>query len=272
MRRRLVIAVFASAVLAAAIVGAASLRRRSAPRAKPPAPAGGAVEEPIVDAATIDEETDGGFLAGDGRRYPVRTFRVSLEKSVAKIADVAMSTALDEVLDRAHAELVVNAGFFDPKGRPLGLARTDGTTLSPLLKNLSGGVVTVEGDIARLWEAESFTLPESAKFAVQCRPRLVVGGKPNVKSDDGKRSERTALCLRDGGKTLDVFVIHAKDVGEPTGPSLFALGRFLARHGCQDALNLDGGPSTGVAYREDGATKLLAPRAGVRHAIAFVAK
>lgn len=271
MRRRLVIAVIASVVVAASIVFATS-RRKSAPRAKPPAPSGGALEEPIVDAATIDEETDGGFLAGDGRHYPVRTFRVALEKSVVKIEDVAMSTALDEVLDRAHADLVVNAGFFDPKGRPLGLARTDGTTLSPLLKNLSGGVVTVEGDIARLWEAESFTLPESAKFAVQCRPRLVVGGKPNVKSDDGKRSERTALCLRDGGKVLDLFVIHAKDVGEPTGPSLFALGRFLARHGCQDALNLDGGPSTGVAYREDGTTKLLAPRAGVRHAIAFVSK
>jgi hypothetical protein len=39
--------------------------------------------------------------------------------------------------------------------------------------------------------------------------------------------------------------------------------------GCQHALNLDGGPSTGVAWREPDGTHALAPRGPLRHAIAI---
>jgi uncharacterized protein YigE (DUF2233 family) len=210
------------------------------------------------------------MLVEDAREDPVRTWSFSLSRVDLRVVDMAMTTELDAALARADADLVLNGGFFDPRGRALGLAISEGVTLSPFSRNLSGGVVTVANDVARLHETELFEMPADARFAVQCRPRLVVGGRPNVKRDDGKRSERSALCLRDGGRTIDVVVVHGRDVGEPTGPSLFALGRWLARRGCEDALNLDGGPSTGVAWREGGETKLLAPRGPVRHAVAFV--
>jgi hypothetical protein len=146
---------------------------------------------------------------------------------------------------------------------------SNGIRLSSLAKKMSGGVLTVAGDgkKAELFETETFDPPEMLKFAVQCRPRLVVKGEPNVKSDDGQRSERTALCLRDGGKTIEALIVR----GGEGGPSLFALGKWLASKGCEDALNLDGGPSTGAAWREDGSgeKKLLAPRGPIRHAIVF---
>jgi len=143
--------------------------------------------------------------------------------------------------------------------------------VSRLAPALSGGVVTWDGDRAKLWESESFAMPDGARFAVQCRPRLVVAGAPNVKSDDGHRSERTALCLRDGGRSIDVVIVKGASGGggESAGPSLFALGRYLAQRGCEDALNLDGGPSTGVAWRENGAIRVLAPARPVRHAVTF---
>ncbi len=222
----------------------------------------------VADAQVADSGDSRDGIIEDGQRFAVRAWAFGLDRYAMKIEDVGMSTALDAVLERTGAELVVNGGFFDPAGKPLGLAISDGTELSRLAPSMSGGVVTSDGARARLWESESFVLGEGVRFAIQCRPRLVVNGAPNVRSDDGKRSERTTLCLRDGGKTVEVVIAKSEE-GLASGPSLFATSRFLARRGCEDALNLDGGPSTGAAWRENGSVMRVGPRAGVRHALTF---
>ena len=243
------------------LVAASGCRRKKAEpaQARVPLAAGG---------APIEDPDAGDALVEDALRYTVRAWSLSLERYEMKIEDVGLTTALDTVLERTGAELVVNGGFFDPAGKPLGLAMSDGAVLSRLATTASGGVLTSDGERARLWEAETFTLPEKTRFAIQCRPRLVVDGAPNVRRDDGQRSERTALCVRDGGQTVEVVIVKS-ETGEASGPSLFALGRFLARRGCEGALNLDGGPSTGIAWRENGKVMLAAPRKGVRHAVVF---
>jgi uncharacterized protein YigE (DUF2233 family) len=251
----------ASALALAVLLMLTGCKRRSpdGSRGHVPLAAGG---------APVDDGDAGDSLVEDARRYDVRMWTFSLDRYQMRIEDVAMSTALDAVLTRANAELVVNGGFFDPRGKPVGLVMSDGAVLSRLATSLSGGVVTSDGERAKLWESESFAIPEGTRFALQCRPRLVVDGAPNVKRDDGQRSERTALCLRDGGKTVDVVIVTGT-TAESAGPSLFALGHFLARRGCEGALNLDGGPSTGIAWREDGAVRLLAPHRPVRHGVSF---
>jgi uncharacterized protein YigE (DUF2233 family) len=206
-------------------------------------------------------------LAEDAFDFEVKSWTRSLEAYELGIEDVGMSTALDGVLEKSGGDLVINGGFFDKEGKALGLTMSNGLRLSSLAKKMSGGIITVSGDgkKAELFETESFDPPSMLKFAVQCRPRLVVKGEANVKSDDGQRSERTAPCLRDGGKTIEVFIVR----GGEGGPSLFALGKWLAGRGCEDALNLDGGPSTGAAWLDNGEKKLLAPRGPIRHAIVF---
>ena len=208
-----------------------------------------------------------GGLAEDAFDFEVKSWTRSLDAYELTIEDVGMTTAIDGVLEKTGADLVVNGGFFDKEGKALGLAMSNGLRLSSLAKKMSGGVLTISGDgkKAELFETESFDPPDMLKFAVQCRPRLVVKSEPNVKSDDGHRSERTALCLRDGGKTIETFIVK----GGEGGPSLFALGKWLASKGCEEALNLDGGPSTGAAWMENGEKKLLAPRGPIRHAIVF---
>ena len=252
-----------TALLLAAIAASGCRRRKTElAHVRVPSAAGGA---PVEDADAGDA------IVEDALRYVVRGYAFPLARYEMKVEDVAMTTALDAVLERTGAELVVNGGFFDPTGKPLGLAMSDGAVLSRLSTAASGGVLTTDGESARLWEAETFTLPAQTRFAIQCRPRLVVGGAANVKRDDGQRSERTALCVRDGGLTVEVLIVRSES-GEASGPSLFALGRFLARRGCEGALNLDGGPSTGVAWRENGKVMLAAPRKGVRHAVLFKAR
>lgn len=225
-------------------------------------------DEDVPDSAG-PSDGDPTSLVEDGRRYDVRSWVFALDRYDVRLEDVAMTNALDRALDRTGAELAVNAGFLDPAGKPLGLAISGGSRLAPFRSALVGGVVASDGERARLFATESFELPEGTRFALQCRPRLVVGGAPNVRSDDGQRSERTALCLRDGGRTIEAVVVAGRD-HEASGPSLFALGRWLARHGCEEALNLDGGPSTGFAAREGATVRAELPRRPIRHAVVFV--
>lgn len=226
------------------------------------------------NAAGGSNESDTGSddltaVVEDHRRYQVKTWSFPLARYELSIEDTSMTTALDTTLAKADAELVVNGGFFGPDHKPVGLAMSKGAVLSRLSKQMSGGVLVSDGDTAQLFAAETYEMPDGGTFAIQCKPRLVVDRVANVKTDDGKRAERTALCLRDGGKVIDVVIIRGSEDGESPGPSLFALARFLERSGCESALNLDGGPSTGVAWREDGGVQLLAPRAAVRHVVAF---
>lgn len=226
------------------------------------------VPSAATDAKVEDADSRDGIIE-DAQRFAVQAWSFELDRYEMKIEDVAMSAALDAVLERTGADLVVNGGFFDPDGHPLGLAISDGAVLSRLAPSMSGGVVTSDGVRARLWEAESFVLGGDVRFAIQCRPRLVVNGAPNVRRDDGQRAERTTLCLRDGGRTVEVVIAKSSE-GHASGPSLFATSGFLARRGCEEALNLDGGPSTGVAWRENGTIMRVGPRSGVRHAVTFV--
>lgn len=148
------------------------------------------------------------------------------------------------------------------------LVSSDGWVFSKYADKLSGGVFFVADGVAHISATEGFDAGQPVTFAVQCRPRLVVGGQPNVKRDDGQRAERTVLCTRDGGKSVDVIV--AEPAPDALGPSLYALGQYLAHEvQCEDALNLDGGPSTGAAFRPDGGgpAVVLAPRGPLRHAV-----
>ena len=96
-------------------------------------------------------------------------------------------------------------------------------------------------------------LPDDADFAVQCGPRLIEpGGAIGIRTDDGQRAARTAACIREGGRELNL-IVAASQQRLGAGPGLFQLARWLAEplaagepSGCEAALNLDGGPSTGL--------------------------
>jgi uncharacterized protein YigE (DUF2233 family) len=269
-KRKLGRVAFFGVVVAAAFALMVSARRPRRSLGLSRTPAGGAAQaEDAIAALSFEEAGAGTAIVEDARRYAVRIWSFALERYELRIEDAGMTTALDSVLTRTGADLVVNGGFFDPEGKPVGLAVSDGAVLSRLGKSLSGGVLTSDGLHAELFAAEGFVLPDGGTFAIQCRPRLVVQRSANVKSDDGKRAERTALCTRAAGRIVDVVVVRGSDDGESPGPSLFALAHHLAAAGCESALNLDGGPSTGVAWREGEQVKLLAPRGPVRHVIAF---
>ena len=200
-----------------------------------------------------------------GEDFRVLVFDLRLEHAIFGVVDLDMSTDLERALSAHRASLVINGGFFDANRRPEGLVVSDGKTLSPLSPSLGGGVLAILGDHATLLDATNLSLPERTTFAVQARPRLVVKGASNLRSDDGRRAERTALCLRSEGRRMEIALARGDAPGR--GPTLSMLADMLIARGCEEALNLDGGPSTGAAWRTEDSVKTLLPRAPVRHAI-----
>ena len=218
----------------------------------------------------IDGRAEPHAIREDGISYIPLVFSFDVATVDVWIEDAKMSTAFEEILNRQQATLVINGGFFDPEERPLGLAVSHGRLLSAFSRTMSGGVLSIGKSQADLIATEAYEPTDGALdgFAVQCRPRLVVDGKVNIKRDDGKRSARTALCIKDHG--AKVVVVLVRDASDPSyGPSLFALGAHLAAEGCESALNLDGGPSTGVAFRDEHGVHSRPPIAGVRHAVVW---
>jgi uncharacterized protein YigE (DUF2233 family) len=129
---------------------------------------------------------------------------------------------------------------------------------------MSGGILTIDDGRATLWQSETFDATEAHQWAIQCKPRLVVAGAVNIRSDDGQRGARTVVGIERGGRSI-VFAIASR--GE-SGPSLLATARYLVSMGIDDALNLDGGPSTSAAWRDgSGAAHAHDPLGPVRHAI-----
>ena len=81
-------------------------------------------------------------------------------------------------------------------------------------------------------------------------------GRLVLRRDDHKRAARTAACIRNGGRELDLVLAWTRN-SDKDGPGLAQLARWLAEpildgdgSGCEAALNLDGGPSTGIVLAE----------------------
>lgn len=152
-----------------------------------------------------------------------------------------------------QVQVALNGNYFDYAGLPTGLVATRGQQLAPYRRGGGSGLLLVGRERAEL-RASPRTAPSLSPYElmIQCGPRLVEpGGKVGIRSDDGRRAARTAVCLRDHGRTLDLVVTW--DVANPaSGPGLLELARWLASPdagpggSCESALNLDGGPSTGL--------------------------
>ena len=61
---------------------------------------------------------------------------------------------------------------------------------------------------------------------------------------------RTAVGIRDGGKTLVLVVIDGRKKGVAVGMSLKETAEIMMKYGCTDAVNLDGGGSSMLAIRD----------------------
>lgn len=151
-------------------------------------------------------------------------------------------------LQKTGARVVVNAGYFDGQGHPMGLREGKNTPRLPL-RRADWGVLWVQNGVAHLSHTRDFLSSIHPDEAIQCGPRLVVNGqttklKPQWarRTGVGIDSEgRVILAVCDGELSLDDW---AKVWASPAGLN------------CVDALNMDGGPSTQLAVRGQNAMNI----------------
>lgn len=165
-------------------------------------------------------------------------FRFHLLDNPSRTDHKTVTTAFRE----PDAECAINGGFFDENFRAVGYYKVDGEVISSHPSpGLSGWVcIDMDGRLSiHFKEAD----PDQYESVFQCGPMLVdPGGKPGIRSDDGKVADRSAILqLKDGSF---VFLYH----GETT---LYALSQYiLAEYPTVDrAINLDGGPEAGIATK-----------------------
>lgn len=163
----------------------------------------------------------------------------------------------------------VDGGYFEPNLEPSGLLVSNGRRFGSPGRRGGSGVLVVSDGRADLLPIDSrdggaSDFDGGAGLAVQCGPRVIErGGVVGIYRNDGEQFARTVACVRDSGRTLDL-ILAWEPGASLRGPTLFDMARMLAapspvgdESGCELALNLDGGPSTGVFVR--GAREERAP-------------
>jgi uncharacterized protein YigE (DUF2233 family) len=147
--------------------------------------------------------------------------------------------------------LAVNAGYFTEDYHATGLIVSDGARSGQSYTGF-GGMFAVQNDRAEVrWlVAKPYNPAEPLRQAVQAFPMLAhSGGKPGIDQDDGDLARRTAIGQDRKGRI--VFVVSPD--------AFFTLKTFAAFLAASDleldtALNLDGGPSSGILIAGRGGT------------------
>lgn len=181
-----------------------------------------------------------------------------------------------DVLGRQQKALAVcNGGYFDVgKRQPSGLEIACGVRCGTYVSGgENGGVFMVKaGRPALVWDAEFRDDPAISEM-VQCNPWLVKDGNSWPPTPSGKtepKNARTFILTDEAGHW---------GIGTAENAGLMELARILVTPGAvqefpvRRALNLDGGPSSGLWFKtSDGRENLEKPGWIVRNAIAVIPK
>ncbi len=221
-----------------------------------------AAASPRVVAAPLALKTG---TVGPGWRYWELT--PNLAEAELQIAADDNGQLLEKLVPKG-ALAALNGGYFKVDYKPTGWVKDKVKEYGkPNRVAKKGGVFALKG--TQLFLGRLGEVPFAPDFVVQNSPMLVdPGGKVAIKSSDGRHAARTVVCLN--GSTLRFILLAAQTT---QGPTLRDTAELLARaekdggFGCDGALNLDGGPSTGAWFGDDLKEKSPLPLVPIGYAI-----
>lgn len=192
----------------------------------------------------------------DGTVDEWRVLRLDLRRVSLTARAASANERVSDASTDPRVLAAVDGGYFDPQHRPAGTLISDGVSLAPFQPRGGSGLLLLRDRSADVLESTAALGTLAHELAVQCGPRLIErDGSVGIYRDDGQRYARTAACVRDQGRTLDLVTAWLPEA-PMRGPGLLAFSRALAQRepfdetrGCERALNLDGGPSTGLWVR-----------------------
>ncbi|MBK8902977.1 MAG: phosphodiester glycosidase family protein [Anaerolineaceae bacterium] len=144
------------------------------------------------------------------------------------------------------AFIVVNGGFFTEEFLATGLIVVDGQASGSSYVGFGGMVTIGEGGVeVRSLRERPYDPNETFDYALQSFPMLVLNGEPAYQTADFDAARRTVIGVDENGRVLLIFASWG-------GLSLAELSSTLASadFGLVNALNLDGGTSTGLVLAD----------------------
>ena len=140
-------------------------------------------------------------------------------------------------------EIIINGGYFNEDYSPSGFLVKNGVRIGDKMfdQDKSGLIVVTDGAISiRDLAVRPIEEKETFEFALQSYPFLVKNSKPALTEDSGKTAKRTIVAVDAGGNTYIIALL--------TDVSLYeAMNKLTSLNiPFTQAINLDGGPSTGI--------------------------
>jgi len=161
---------------------------------------------------------------------------------------------IHQLTQASGALLGINANFFDPDGKILGLVVDKGKVVHPFKKISWWSLFYMKRSRPYIIHSSKFRSAKNMTVAFQAGPRLVINGVlPKLKQEI---SAKTAVGINSRGELILTVTRDAVDIQELA--KLMALSEQKGGLGCSHALNLDGGSSSQL-YVEVGDFKLDLP-------------
>jgi hypothetical protein len=185
---------------------------------------------------------------GDHGRVDLHVIEFTPEENHGfSLVDVGLSKGHAFVADQYDAQtdlFIINGGYFDGLFRPVGYCQVGGVVLSTEdASALSGYVVIPDaGKLDLLWKQRPEA--DAARDILQAGPYVIdPGGKVGIRSRTGTAAKRSLVAMKKDGSILiittsPVFLDQLAKILKEELPEI------------ERALNLDGGPSTGLMYQD----------------------
>lgn len=181
-----------------------------------------------------------------------------------------------EIAEREHYDVAINGDFFaaqatkDVEGRntgyvrgkpatPVGTAMTDGVlwhrsrTTRPYLEITCSNIAKIaEGGPADPIDASAREIVGGGQIIVRGGRAIPFAGSKFA----GTRHPRTAVGIDASGTQLTLLVVDGRQPELSVGMTLAELSEEMIRAGCATAINLDGGGSTTLVFRDAKSKKL----------------
>ncbi len=188
-------------------------------------------------------------LKADERRVTAHALRVDLKRAALRVLDAQTllgrrRATVDEYATSTRALAVINGGFFDKQGQPLGLVVAEGEVKSKWLKR-EWGILLVRVTDASIVHARDYAPNTAITQALEVGPRLVVRGQVLKFKDQSAR--RSAIGLQRDGRVVILATEGALSLKQLA--ELFAASESDSGLGCVEALHLDSGSSTQLSVR-----------------------
>jgi uncharacterized protein YigE (DUF2233 family) len=176
--------------------------------------------------------------------------------AIVQNSDKESAKNLKEIQETSNALLTFNGAFFTEDYKPTGLLISKNQELHHLSKaDLMNGIFSIDSNNKTAVSDQHQFSPKNTGFAIQNGPLLMLDGRTQIKSDNGKTASRTVIGVDSAGNIVLILVKQSLLNSDNT-LTLFELANLLKDspelHSLNliSALNLDGGPSTGMIVQD----------------------